>query len=236
MRTLESANSVTKNQIVVISVSSCHLFKMLLVYHVRLLADYRNACKSWCGVLVRRILTVQDFFAAPSTEFNQSWLPLFWPQVFVTSLSRWCMLNKRITPFRPLENSIFPQVFELAHICIAFSWLRHYSTIIVRSWLASCRRSVLLCYLSKSGKAMRPSSLRKHEKGSSRTDRQERNQCFTGWQFCTWCFVSLFCFNPVCGELITRPRNPSAWSRNLTVRRPRPGNGLLCHWIIIIII
>jgi hypothetical protein len=36
----------------------------------------------------------------------------------------------------------------------------------------------------------------------------------------------------ICCELITRLGSPSTWSRNLTVRRPRPGNGLLCHWII----
>jgi hypothetical protein len=39
-----------------------------------------------------------------------------------------------------------------------------------------------------------------------------------------------------CGELITCPRSPSAWSRNLIMRQPRPCNGLLCHCIIIIII
>lgn len=41
---------------------------------------------------------------------------------------------------------------------------------------------------------------------------------------------------PPCGDLATRPSIPSAWSRNLTVRRPWTGNGLLGHWIIIIII
>jgi hypothetical protein len=35
---------------------------------------------------------------------------------------------------------------------------------------------------------------------------------------------------PLCDELITHSRNPTACSRNFTVRSPWPGSGVLRHW------